>query len=178
MRTISTSPIVPADTASRTDLWAASNRRLKPICRGTPAFPTAANASSTKARSIDTGFSQKMALPAAAAAIINGTWVSVLEQMATASTSEDPRTSSAFVVCGTPSSEPTADAAAALMSWTIANVAPGTWRATNSACILPIRPTPRTPMRRVMILLSFVGTDVARVSMRSSVVHGSRCFGQ
>ena len=58
--------------------WCAgSKRRLKPIWNGTPAASTAASARSTSARSSDTGFSQKIALPASAAATIRSAWVSV-----------------------------------------------------------------------------------------------------
>ena len=51
-----------------------------------------AKASSTLPRSSEIGFSQKIALPALAAAIMNGTCVSVLLQIATASTSADAST--------------------------------------------------------------------------------------
>ena len=59
------SPTAPPATASRTDWCAGSKRRLKPIWNGTPASSTAASARSTSARSSETGFSQKIALPAA-----------------------------------------------------------------------------------------------------------------
>ena len=58
----------PLATASWTDWCAGSNRRLKPIWNGTPAASTSASARSTSARSSETGFSQKIALPARAAA--------------------------------------------------------------------------------------------------------------
>jgi hypothetical protein len=60
---------------------------LKPIWNGTPASSTAASARSTSASSSEIGFSQKIALPARAAATIRSVCVSVLEQIATASTS-------------------------------------------------------------------------------------------
>ena len=77
------SPTEPSATRSRTDLWPGSKRRLKPIMNGTPASSTAASARSTCSRSRLTGFSQKIALPACAAAMIRSTWVSVLVQIAT-----------------------------------------------------------------------------------------------
>ena len=54
----------------------------------------AARPRSTSARSSDSGFSQKMGLPAAAPATSRSTWVSVEEQMAMASTSSAPISSS------------------------------------------------------------------------------------
>ena len=59
----------PSATAAATAAWPGSKRRLKPIWNGTPAAVTAASARSTSARSSDTGFSQKIALPARAASI-------------------------------------------------------------------------------------------------------------
>ena len=53
--------------------------------------PTAASTPSTSARSKDSGFSQKMALPAFAARMDSSAWVSVLEQITTASTAGSAR---------------------------------------------------------------------------------------
>ena len=98
MRTMCRSPTEPSITAERTEACAASNRRLKPTWNGTPLDSITANASSTLPRSSEIGFSQKMALPACAAAIMNGTCVSVLLQIATASTSADESTAPTSVV--------------------------------------------------------------------------------
>ena len=100
MRTMCRSPTEPSITAARTEACAASKRRLKPTWNGTPLDSITASASSTLPRSSEIGFSQKIALPACAAAIMNGTWVSVLLQIATASTSADASTASTSVVCG------------------------------------------------------------------------------
>ena len=72
MRTMCRSPTDPSMTASRTEACAASNRLLNPTWNGTPLASITANASSTLPRSSEIGFSQKIALPALAAAIING----------------------------------------------------------------------------------------------------------
>ncbi len=89
MRTTWTSPIAPEATASRTDWCAGSKRRLKPTWNSTPARSTAASARSTSARSSEIGFSQKIALPAAAAPTTASTCVSVLLQIAIASISSE-----------------------------------------------------------------------------------------
>ena len=97
MRTICGSPISPSATARATAACAGSKRRLKPIWNGTPAASTAASARSTSARSSDTGFSQKIALPASAAATIRSACVSVEVQIATASTSGAASSSSTLL---------------------------------------------------------------------------------
>jgi hypothetical protein len=107
IRTRCGSPTAPAATASRTDWCAGAKRRLKPIWNGTPASSTARSARSTSARSSDTGFSQKIALPASAAATMKSACVAVLEQIATASTPGNASISSADGATGTPSSAPT-----------------------------------------------------------------------
>ena len=114
-----------------------------------PASETAANARSTSARSSDSGFSQKIALPDDAAATSISTCVSVLVQMATASISSLARTSSTDSATGTASDPATALAATGSTSYTTPSAAPSTWWASSSACIRPMRPTPRTPTRTV-----------------------------
>ncbi len=143
--TICTSPTAPSATAFWTAPWAASNRRLNPIWSGTPAALTAATHRSTSARLSDTGFSKKIALPALAAATARSTCVSVLLQIATASTS-DASTSSTLAIAGTPRSAATAAAPSAYTSYTECRSRPGTCRAMSSACILPMRPVPSTAM--------------------------------
>jgi hypothetical protein len=110
--------MLPAATASRTDWCAGSKRRLKPTWKRTPARSTAWSARSTSASSSETGFSQRIALPAAAAATTWSTWVSVLVQIAIASTSSDAYSSSAVCATGTPSHFPTGSATSAAVSWT------------------------------------------------------------
>ena len=111
MRAMCGSPTVPSATAAATAACAGSKRRLKPIWNGTPAASTAASAASTVARSSETGFSQKIALPAAAAAIDLRAWKPVGVQIATASTSDAAISSSALSVAGTPSRAETSRAA-------------------------------------------------------------------
>ncbi len=142
------SPTEPSATRSRTDLWPGSKRRLKPIMNGTPASSTAASARSTSSRSRLTGFSQKIALPACAAAMTRSTWVSVLVQIATVSTSSEA-SSSSIDLTGAPIAAETPSAAAGTASATAATTQPGTSRASSEACIRPIRPQPITPIRRV-----------------------------
>ena len=113
------SPTEPSATRSRTDLWPGSKRRLKPIMNGTPASSTAASARSTSSRSRLTGFSQKIALPACAAAMIRSTWVSVLVQIATVSTSSEA-SSSSIDLTGAPVAAETPSAAAGTASATAA----------------------------------------------------------
>ena len=120
---------------------------MKPIWNGTPASATTASARSTAPSSSEIGFSQKIALPARAAASISDAWVSVLVQIATASTSAAASTSSAVAATGTSSAAPTCCALPAWTSWTAVTLAPSTWRASSSACIRPMRPTPITPTR-------------------------------
>ena len=151
MRTRCSAPTVPAATESRTNRWAGSKRRLKPTCSRAPASATAANARSTSARSSDSGFSQKIALPDDAAATSISTCVSVLVQMATASISSLASTSSTDSATGTPSDPATALAATGSTSYTTPSAAPSTWWASSSACIRPMRPTPRTPTRTVSV---------------------------
>ncbi len=149
MRTICGSPIVPSATAWRTEAWAGSKRRLKPIWNGTPACSTAASAASISARSSEIGFSQKIALPARAAATIRPTWVSVLVQIATASTSAAASSCSldAATVTSLPSALASACAAGAWRSKTAVTRAPATRRCSSSACIVPMRPAPSRPTR-------------------------------
>ena len=45
-------------------------------------------------------------------------------------------------------------AVAAFASATAATVVPSTWRASSSACMRPIRPTPITPTRTVVVLVA------------------------
>ena len=118
------SPTEPSATRSRTDLWPGSKRRLKPIMNGTPASSTAASARSTCSRSRLTGFSQKIALPACAAAMIRSTWVSVLVQIATVSTSSEA-SSSSIDMTGAPIAAETPSAAAGTASATAATTQPG-----------------------------------------------------
>src|SRR5215218_188161 len=150
MRSRCGSPTRPVATASRTDWCAGSKRRLKPIWNGTPACRTTLRARSTSTRSCETGFSQKIALPASAAAAISGACVSVLEQIATASTSGRAISSSAPPATGTPSSSASVRAASGSASFTAATSAPGTRPESSRACIAPIRPTPITPIRSVL----------------------------
>ncbi len=147
MRTRCGSPTRPVATAARTEAWAGSKRRLKPIWNGTPAASTASSARSTVSRSSETGFSQKIALPARAASTMRSACVSVLVQIATASTSGAASISATDPATGTPRSAPMAVALSARASKTAASVADGIRRASRSACMRPMRPTPMTPMR-------------------------------
>src|SRR5215218_8090541 len=148
IRTGCGSPTRPAATASRTDACPGSNRLLKPIWNGTPACSTAPSPRSTSSRASDTGFSQKIALPARAAWTMRSAWVGVLVQIATASTSGDASSSSTDTATGTRSSSPTLRALATCESYTALTAAPRTRRASRSACMRPMRPTPITPIRQ------------------------------
>ena len=132
-----------------TDACAGSKRRLKPIWNGTPASSTAASARSTVSRSSETGFSQKIALPARAASTIRSACVSVscrspprrrrarraprrsIRRPARRARRRRPRGARRRGVVDAPSPR-----------------APGTRRASRSACMRPMRPTPMTAMRR------------------------------
>src|SRR3954453_12460822 len=177
IRTICGSPSSPAATAARTAAWAGSKRRLKPIWNGTPAASTAAIARSTSSRSSETGFSQKIALPAPAAATMRSAWVSVLVQIATASTAGDPSTSSTEAATGTPSAVPTLRAVSACASKSTATVAPGTRRASSSACMRPIRPKPMTPTRRVRVAGAAVPAGALSVAVFIASVLSQRDHG-
>ena len=78
-------PISPLATACRTRMKFESKRRLNPTCSCTPALSTAASELSIFSRLSDTGFSQKMCLPACAAFTIRSACVSVEVQISTAS---------------------------------------------------------------------------------------------
>jgi hypothetical protein len=119
---------------------------LKPIMKGTPAASTAARARSTSTRPRLIGFSQKTALPARAAATVRSAWVSVLEQIATVSTSGE-LTSSSMVITGAPVEVDTPSAAAGTASARPATTNPGDV-ARIAACSRPIRPHPTMPTRR------------------------------
>ena len=148
IRTRCSSPILPDATASWTERCAASNRRLSPSWRNEPAASTAASARSTSTSESETGFSSKSGLPVAAAATTRSTCVSVLEQIAIASTSRRSISSELDAVTGAPSSCATDSAVPGSGSYTAASASPGTSRTRSAACIRPIRPTPRTPTRR------------------------------
>ena len=143
-------PTDPLTTASRTDWCAGSKRLLNLIWNGTPASRTASSARSTSTRSCDTGFSQKIALPDSAAAAISGACVSVLEQIATASTSERPISSSALPATATPSSSPSA---CRLRARVVHGRHHRTWHLADRrrARHAPIRPTPITPIRSALM---------------------------
>ena len=66
--TSTTRPISPASIRCLAATKPASKRRMKPICSLTPAFSTAANISSHSWAFMAMGFSQRMCLPACAAA--------------------------------------------------------------------------------------------------------------
>src|SRR4051794_21282660 len=172
MRASCGSPISPAATAAATASCAGSKRRLKPIWNGTPAASTAASARSTSARSSDTGFSQKIALPAPAAATISSACVSVGEQMATASTSGALSSSSRSAATTAPSASATVRALASNSSWIQVTAAPGTWRSSSSACMRPIRPTPSTPIRSVP-----VATAISLLPQGHDILPGARLDG-
>ena len=53
----------------------------------------------------------------------------------------------AAAATGTSSAAPTCCALPPWTSWTAVTLAPSTWRASSSACIRPMRPTPITPTR-------------------------------
>ena len=151
MRTSCGSPTVPSATAAATAACAGSKRRLKPIWNGTPVSSTTASARSTCARSSDTGFSQKIALPARAASTIRSACVPVGEQIATASTSSAASSSSTLRRRRRADGLAISRAVSSCASWTAVTDAPGTWRASRSACMRPMRPTPITPMRTVWV---------------------------
>ena len=65
--TSSTAPMRPRSISSRRRRNEGSNRRLNPIISGTPRRTAAATPRSARDRSRSMGFSQKIALPAAAA---------------------------------------------------------------------------------------------------------------
>ena len=111
------------------------------------AAATAARPRSTSARSSDTGFSQKMGLPAPAAATIRSTWVSV--ELADGHGVDVVASDQLLRRRGHVDAELEAGdwAASVTTSYTTGQVAPGTRRGSSSACIRPIRPLPSTPTR-------------------------------
>ena len=96
---ISGSPISPESRRFLRAAKVGSKRRLNPIMQGTPAFETASAHLRARSRSRSTGFSQKIALPAAADRMMRSACVSVLEAMTTALTEESPRTLSLTAAC-------------------------------------------------------------------------------
>ena len=117
MVTSSTSPI---SLSSRRFLRApkfGSNRRLKPIISGTPAFSTTGRQASMRSTDSDTGFSQRIGFPACAAASMRSAWVSIGVQMRMASTSLAPITASTAATLA-PTLEASASAASGSASAT------------------------------------------------------------
>src|SRR6185312_2779580 len=137
---ISGVPISPASRRAFTAANVGSKRRWKPIMHVTPAFFTAAAHSFARARSRSTGFSQKIALPAAAARTMKSACVSVDEPMTTAAIARSANTSSALATRALWSVASDC-AASALTSDTAARRTPG-WRARLPAWIRPMRPAP------------------------------------
>jgi hypothetical protein len=80
-----TSPRPPARIRSVAAAQSGSNRRWKPTWKVTPAASAAAIASSAACRSSETGFSQKMCLPARLARMLSSACVPVGVAMTTAS---------------------------------------------------------------------------------------------
>ena len=95
IRRISGTPIPPPAITSRIRAKSGSNRRLNPTWSLTAALRTAPRISSRRLRSRSTGFSQKICLPARAAAMTCSGWASVLEQISTASTAGSSNTAPA-----------------------------------------------------------------------------------
>src|SRR5579875_1806620 len=145
MRSRCGSPTRPFTTASRTALCAGSKRRLNPTMSGVPFLAIAWSARSTSPRSSEIGFSQKIALPASAAATMRSGCVDVGEQIPTASTPGSV-SRSATLMAGTPSASAWAIAEASTASATAARRAPRTWPASRRACIEPMWPVPMMPI--------------------------------
>jgi hypothetical protein len=119
---------------------------LKPIMTVAPSVPISAQQVSTIFMSSAMGFSQRIALLARAARVISSTCVSVLVAISTASTSGSARTSSTDCAARTPSSAAIASEAFVKTSKTETSFACG-WRARLRACMVPMRPQPRTEKR-------------------------------
>ena len=84
MITCSSTPISPLRKRSCRDLKLGSKRRLNPTSILTPAAATTRRHASTRRSDRSIGFSQKIALPALAAATARSAWVSVDEAITTA----------------------------------------------------------------------------------------------
>ena len=138
-------PTEPATIASCAATKSAAKRRLKPTCSGTPASRAAAIARSASGRVIDIGFSQKIALPAAAAATTSSQCAVEEAAITTASMSSASKRSSGASTPRAPSAEPSASATPGRGSATATSEAPGTRRAMISACDVPMRPAPMRP---------------------------------
>ena len=78
-------PSVPLATRSRSATNTGAERSTRPHWAGTPAASTAATSALAPARSLSSGFSQKMARPAARARSTAGRWAEVGVQIQTAS---------------------------------------------------------------------------------------------
>lgn len=145
--------MAPDCTCSRTLLKLWSNLRLNPICSFTPDCRTASTTERVCARSILTGFSQKICLPARAACSMSGTWVSVDEQISTASTS-DMASSSPLSVVTTGMPRPAAQLSSSGPAYRslMPTISACGLRSRLSAWILPILPAPIIPI----LTLSFV----------------------
>ena len=125
----------------------------------TPARATASAQVLARAMARSTGFSQKICLPAAAAARIRSACVSVYEQISTAPTALSANTS-AVVAAFAPCCAANAAAASALGSITYFSRAPDS-RATLPAWILPMRPAPKSAHSIMFFRLRFVGRRIA-----------------
>src|SRR5512145_2757838 len=140
MISCSSLPIAPASRRFFRSRKLGSKRRLKPTNIGTRAFLTSLMHRSTFGSVRSTGFSQKMALPARAAAIERSAWLPVDEAIRTAWTWGSENASSA-AACLAPSGSASARAASGLVSTTWTSLA-SLRCARFSACMRPMRPAP------------------------------------
>ena len=175
-------PISPLTTAWRTRAKLASKRRLKPICSFTPACSTAASARSIWPRLWAIGFSQKMCLPACAAWTMRSAWVSVEEQIRTASISGFAKISSLdSATVGIPQRAANACAASRLTSAIASVRASGKRNASVSACTLPMRPAPMIPTFSCFVLngssLEMTQSKLASMERRYSRLRRALSFG-
>src|SRR5581483_511564 len=142
MISISGLPISPASSLRFNAENVGSKRRWKPIMHGTPARATASTHARARSSDRSTGFSQKIALRAAAARTMRSAWVSVLDAIATAPIAGSRNAVSASTACAACfcASSP---AAGALTSTTYLSFTPGC-AARLPAWILPMRPAPNS----------------------------------
>ena len=148
--TISTAPIEPLSISARTAMKCGSKRRLKPTISVPLLARTTFRQAFTRSSDRSIGFSQNTALPALVNCSIRSAWVSVGVQITTASMSDAAKIC-AIVRTSQPYWSAMAWAAGAMASATATSLALGL-AVTALACTLPIRPAPKSPKRKVIIV--------------------------
>ena len=148
-------PISPASIRCMAATNSGEKRRMKPICRTTPARLVPSMIASHSARFSAIGFSRKTCLPCAAAVSASSRWVKVGVVMITASNATLSSASSREANrASMPNSSPVAARISATGSTSATIFAPGT-RASAREWFLPTRPAPIMQMRTGAFSIDF-----------------------